>query len=142
MTAMTKDEKRPVSQREGKLNVSVRPRGSVLKGGGGEDLHRFAHVCVCGVHVRFESRRQKSNYRLLLLRGTPKANVSFPRGARGSLLSYRTVYLTYQHILQTAIYRRSVFAPIRNSSRTNDDRCLSKIEDLFRITFSFYIKEI
>jgi len=33
---------------------------------------------MCGVHVRFESRRQKSNYRLLLLRGTPKANVSFP----------------------------------------------------------------
>ncbi|TGZ50525.1 Uncharacterized protein DBV15_05217 [Temnothorax longispinosus] len=26
------------------------------------------------------------------------------RGARGSLISYRTVYLTYQHILQTAFF--------------------------------------
>lgn len=75
MTTMTKDEERPVSERKGKLNVSVRPRGSVLTGAGGGGSSSFC----ARVHVRFESRRQKSNYRLLLLRGTPKANVSFPR---------------------------------------------------------------
>lgn len=124
------------SDREGKLNVSVRPRGSVLS------VFIILRACACGVHVRFESRRQKSNYRLTTSSRYAKGErVVSSRGARGSLISYRMVYLTYQHILQTAFHRRSVFAPIRNSSHTNDDRRPSKIEDLFRVFF-FYIKGI
>lgn len=54
-----------------------------------------------------------------------KANISFSREKleKDNLISYRTVYLTYQHILQTALQTgRSEFAPNLKSSRTNNNR--------------------
>lgn len=55
MTMMMMTVRNNVSEREGKLNVSP----SVLRGSVLRDLHRVARVHVSGVHVRFESRRQK-----------------------------------------------------------------------------------
>jgi len=57
-------------------------------------------ACVCDVHVRFKNQEDK---RVITGYYFAKGErVVSSRGARDSLyIFYRTVYLTYQHILQT-----------------------------------------
>lgn len=92
-----------VSERGGKLNVSPSVLGgSVLK------VSIVLRACVFAVYTCVSNREdKKSNYKLLLLRGTPKANVSFPRAPRISRqlnilpndLSYVSAYFANRLLL-------------------------------------------
>lgn len=102
------EERNYVSEKGRKLYPSI---FSVLK------LHCLAHE----VRVQTEGKRVILLATTLCVLYSLKANISFPREKleRDNLISYRTIYLTYQHILQTTC---KLDVPNLKSSRTNNNR--------------------
>lgn len=69
-------------------------------------LRACVRVCAC-MHA-FKSKRRRDDYYAAIYSATRRkqARPLLERGTRGSSTAYRTVYLTYQHILRTVCQRR------------------------------------
>lgn len=90
---------------------------------------------MCEVRVQTEGERVILLATTLCVLYSLKANIFFPREKleRDNLISYRTVYLTYQHILQITC---KLDVPNLKSSRTNNNRrSLKMTEELVLHSF-------
>jgi len=117
---------------------AVRPSSERGARGGGEIRVKNPSSCA---HARaFESKRKRvMTLSATILRHAQSECVVFPREARGSSIAYRIVYLTYQHILQTAASRRTKFASIRRCRERAMIRVLRRDQRLVLARFRFFL---